>query len=120
MRHLQQVPTQVGEHRHPQLHTADLLSQTQVGQAVPRAELLRQDLEALCEEGLSQEIAADLQRESEWQVGLVLDRQKTTQSYEGYIPGCVRPALPEGLETRHGRRTPGYCRRWMRTRGQGG
>lgn len=43
VRHLQQVSTHVGEHRHLQLHTADLLSQTQIGQTVIWAEFICQD-----------------------------------------------------------------------------
>lgn len=43
MGHLQQVLTQVGEHCHLQLFTADLLSQTQVVPTVTWAELTCQD-----------------------------------------------------------------------------
>lgn len=43
LRHLQQVSAQVGQHCHLQLHTADLLSQTQVGQAVSGAEFICQE-----------------------------------------------------------------------------
>lgn len=43
VRQLQQVSTQEGEHCHPQLSTADLMSQSQVGQAVVWAEFICQD-----------------------------------------------------------------------------
>lgn len=47
MGHLQQVSTQVGEHCHLQLCTADLPSQTQIGPTVTWAEFICQDWQAL-------------------------------------------------------------------------
>lgn len=61
VRKLQQVSTQVGEHCRLQLHTADLLGQTQIRQTVIWAEFICEDGQAPGEEGLGQEIAADLQ-----------------------------------------------------------
>lgn len=90
MGHLQQVPAQVGEHGSLQLLTADLLSQTQIGTAVVWAEFTLQNWQALGEEGLCHEIAAELQvgrnkqtfREWQW------SPHKLTHSL--YLDVCVQ------------------------------
>ena len=77
---LHHVSTQVGEHRHPQLRAAHLLSQIQEGQTVVWPELICQSRQAPWEEGLSQEIAADLQGQEDvenkrWYIGFVDEPQ---------------------------------------------